>query len=184
MFIEVEVANQWHCRVHNNPCPTLHKRTYIFTLFVCDKTCEQLIQEWIERGKRTIEGGVLYICITKCGTVHPLYFVNDHACMLLFYWHLIGHWNETIPNLHINIHLRTTFSCRDQTYAAKFPTVFELRYAIFFIILSTQYLLSNFFYQTHLYIFLFKIECNRFCLKQLLRLMYLYLKSNNWIFIN
>ena len=41
MFTEVEVANQ----------------------------IEQ-IEELIENGKRTIQGGDLYIFITKCGTVH------------------------------------------------------------------------------------------------------------------
>ena len=30
MFTEIEVANLWHCRAHNNLCPTLHKRTYFF----------------------------------------------------------------------------------------------------------------------------------------------------------
>ena len=37
-FTEIEVANQWHCRAHNNLCPTLHKRTS-HVLFVCDKAC-------------------------------------------------------------------------------------------------------------------------------------------------
>ena len=41
-----EVANQWHCRAHNNLCPTLHKRT--------------CAQEWMVNGKRTIEGGDFY----------------------------------------------------------------------------------------------------------------------------
>ena len=42
MFTEVEVANQWHCRAHNNLCPTLHKK---HVLFVCDQAYEQLTQE-------------------------------------------------------------------------------------------------------------------------------------------
>ena len=33
MFIEIEVANQWHCRAHNNLCPTLHKGTCAFCLW-------------------------------------------------------------------------------------------------------------------------------------------------------
>ena len=37
MFTEIEVANQWHCRAHNNLCPTLHIRTCV--LFVCDQAC-------------------------------------------------------------------------------------------------------------------------------------------------
>ena len=39
MYTEVEVANQWHCRTHNNLCPTLQK---IICDFVCDQACEQL----------------------------------------------------------------------------------------------------------------------------------------------
>ena len=31
-YSEVEVASQWHCRAHNNICPTLHKRTCAFCL--------------------------------------------------------------------------------------------------------------------------------------------------------
>ena len=48
----------------------LYTKEHDFVLFVCDKACEQLTQECIENGKRTIEGGDLYIFITKCGTVH------------------------------------------------------------------------------------------------------------------
>ena len=33
LFTEVEVANQWHCRAHNNLCPILHKRTCAFCLW-------------------------------------------------------------------------------------------------------------------------------------------------------
>ena len=47
-FTEVEVVNQWYCRAHNNLCTKEH------ALFVCDQACEQLTQEWIENGKRTI----------------------------------------------------------------------------------------------------------------------------------
>ena len=68
MFTEVEVANQWYCRAHNNLCPTLPKNKK-HVLFVCEQTCEQLTLEWIENGKRTID---LYIFISKCGTVHSL----------------------------------------------------------------------------------------------------------------
>ena len=57
-------TNQWHNRAHNKLCPTLHKRTL---RFVCEQTCEQLTQERIEIGKRTIEVGELYIFVTKCG---------------------------------------------------------------------------------------------------------------------
>ena len=67
MFAKVEVANQRHCRAHNNLCLTLHKRT---CAFVCEQACEQLTQEWIENSERTIEGGDLYIFITKRGTIH------------------------------------------------------------------------------------------------------------------
>ena len=45
-------------------------RDFTYVLFVCEQTCEQLTQKRIENGKRTIEGGDLYILITKCGTVH------------------------------------------------------------------------------------------------------------------
>ena len=34
MFTEIEVASQWHLRVHNNLCPTLHKITFPFCLGV------------------------------------------------------------------------------------------------------------------------------------------------------
>ena len=33
MFTEIEVANQWYCRTHNDLCPTLHKRTCAFCLW-------------------------------------------------------------------------------------------------------------------------------------------------------
>ena len=59
MFTEVAVVNQWHCRAHNNLCSTLHKRTCAFCLWA--NLCEQLTQEWIEKGKRTIAGGNLYV---------------------------------------------------------------------------------------------------------------------------
>ena len=63
MFTEIEEANQCHCRGHYNLCPTLHERTCVF---VRDKSCEQLTQELIENGKRTIE--IEEIC--TCGTVY------------------------------------------------------------------------------------------------------------------
>ena len=52
MFTEIEVANQLHCRAHYNLCLPY---TEEHVLFVCDKACEQLTQERIENGKRTIE---------------------------------------------------------------------------------------------------------------------------------
>ena len=67
MFTEIEVANQWPCRAHNNFCPTYTKE---HVLFVCDKACEHMTQKWIENDKRTIEGGDVYIFIPQCGTVH------------------------------------------------------------------------------------------------------------------
>ena len=42
MFAEVEIANQWHCRTHNNNI-LLYTKEHV--LFVCDQTCEQLTQE-------------------------------------------------------------------------------------------------------------------------------------------
>ena len=71
MFTEVEIANRWHCWAHNNLCPTLHKRAWL-VLFVCDKACEQLTQEWIENNnqQRTIRGRRFVHFISKCGTIH------------------------------------------------------------------------------------------------------------------
>ena len=69
MFTEVEVANQWHYRAHNNLCPTLHKRTWLCFLFV-----SKLVSSWPKNEKKMVkeqlEEGDLYICITKCRTLH------------------------------------------------------------------------------------------------------------------
>ena len=50
MFTQVEVANQWHCRAHNNLFFLLYSKQLV--LFVCEQDCEQLTQELIENGKR------------------------------------------------------------------------------------------------------------------------------------
>ena len=74
MFTEIEVANQGHCSVHNNLCPTVR--------FVCEQTCKQLTKELIINGKRTKEGGDLYIFITKCGTVYIV--LRRHLSVVIF----------------------------------------------------------------------------------------------------
>ena len=90
-----KVANQWQCRAHNNLFIVL-LCTKEHVLFVCDQACEQLTKEWIENSKRIIEGGELYIFITKCWTVlcfngyqKVTHVITDHTCCTViwtFYW--------------------------------------------------------------------------------------------------
>ena len=92
MFTQVEVANQWHCRAHNNICPTLHKRTLSF-LFV---------SIWPRNEKKTVKeqkGGDLYICIKKCRTIHYfrtcIYIINISTITKKWSLFFILHWNSS-----------------------------------------------------------------------------------------